>query len=741
MDDINISEDDERVVELSTLQYTFPELVLDEQSPLSATLELPVVPSNPVPVLFADASDLERLSGIDPEDPQHRIRHLEYLPNIRISITLPDGYPADTPPLLALSTASGWLPEEEISRLLAEGVQLWEDIGHDQVLYSFIDHVQDSAQKLFGLLEGQDILQLPPDLEIELLDHNSSAKQAAFDRRGHDCGICLEPKRGSACHRMDHCGHIFCRQCLQDFYNNAITEGDVHSVKCLDPGCAKSRAEKMAQSGRKGKPKVTLSPSELLKVPLEHEMVKRYVQMKHKIELENDKTTVYCPRNYCEGAARSKKHKKPVVSASHLATVTADETDEEAGDDADEDGAVLDPTKPPKRIDLLRICEDCSFAFCSRCLQSWHGEFVVCGPPRKDEELTAEDLASMEYIRLHTTPCPTCAVPAQKTHGCNHMQCQRCETHFCYLCSAWLDPQNPYQHYNTEKTSCYQRLWELEGGDGDDVGLAYEGGHHDAVPFDEGENIEGDNHHADWDGEDGIEVILNRIVDANAQPIPAPGPGPAVPAADVPEGPHAPVAHIEAPLVLRIDQIPPRAAEAPRPHARAAAAAAAAAPAVPGRLGGRYGRAIARREAAARAAERGVRWPPAEPPAPVNPEPAARPAALFRLAEHLDPIAAQLGALAGQPAAPMEEQLMAIHVQLRGLVHQMLNLQLEPGDLAQREVMGGDDGEDAPAGDAGLHADREEEIDAEYDDVGERPLGRADADRVRAAGGFLEFDR
>jgi len=65
----------------------------------------------------------------------------------------------------------------------------------------------------------------------------------------------------------------------------------------------------------------------------------------------------------------------------------------------------------------------------------------------------------------------------------------------------------------------------------------------------------------------------------------------------------------------------------------------------------------------------------------------------------------------------------------------------EPGDVEQREFMGGDDGEDAPAEDAGLQADREEEIDAEYDDVGERPLGRVDADRVRAAGGFLEFDR
>ncbi|KAI6083405.1 hypothetical protein F4821DRAFT_194125 [Hypoxylon rubiginosum] len=39
-----------------------------------------------------------------------------------------------------------------------------------------------------------------------------------------DCGICLDPKKGAACHQMLDCNHVFCVQCLQDFYNNAITK-------------------------------------------------------------------------------------------------------------------------------------------------------------------------------------------------------------------------------------------------------------------------------------------------------------------------------------------------------------------------------------------------------------------------------------------------------------------------------------------------------------------------------------
>lgn len=57
------------------------------------------------------------------------------------------------------------------------------------------------------------------------------------------------------------------------------------------------------------------------------------------------------------------------------------------------------------------------------------------------------------------------------------MVCSRCNTHFCYLCSAWLDPANPYRHYNSpSRGSCHMRLWEFENGDGNDVGLGFAGG-------------------------------------------------------------------------------------------------------------------------------------------------------------------------------------------------------------------------------------------------------------------------
>jgi E3 ubiquitin-protein ligase RNF14 len=40
----------------------------------------------------------------------------------------------------------------------------------------------------------------------------------------------------------------------------------------------------------------------------------------------------------------------------------------------------------------------------------------------------------------------------------------------------WLDPQNPYQHFNAPGKPCYQRLWELEEGDNADGNVQFVGG-------------------------------------------------------------------------------------------------------------------------------------------------------------------------------------------------------------------------------------------------------------------------
>ncbi|KAB5575870.1 RING finger protein [Coniochaeta sp. 2T2.1] len=483
--------DDQRDVELSSLSAIFPEIQrVNDDDPYTIFLDVPVNPSNGVVVSFpAAAADgvAPPANGAAPADYAAALNHglnqnnndpeeqrLSHLPPVRLQISLSPGYPADEPPRISISTSPPWLPDDVVRRLEEDGPRLWEEMGRDIVVFTYIDHVQQSAEDIFGLVNEKDALEVDLQHKISILDYDIKAKRAAFERETFECGVCLDPKRGSVCHRMLDCGHVFCVECLQDFYNNAIKEGDLATVRCLAPNCAKEREEKAAQ-GKKSRGKkirTFISPSELLQIPLDQSVVERYVTLKYKTELESDKDTIYCPRSWCGGAARSKKHKKP--EGLQLA--------EESDDDSEPDGENWDIKKvrKPTSQDLIAVCEDCGFAFCSRCRQSWHGEFYICQGPRKPEELSEEEKASLEYVRLHSTPCPQCGAPAQKTHGCNHMICYRCRSHFCYLCSAWLDPVNPYQHFNEmpggKITGCYMRLWELEHGDGDDVDYGFAGG-------------------------------------------------------------------------------------------------------------------------------------------------------------------------------------------------------------------------------------------------------------------------
>ncbi|KAI1391035.1 RWD-domain-containing protein [Hypoxylon trugodes] len=550
-----MAEEDIRQEELSTIAAIYPELQVDESNPHTFSIELPVSLSTPLTVLFPAATEgappIEPAQGQIPSIAAVDSHSLLNLPSLQVSIELPEGYPSEKPPQVGISTSPPWLSEPILRKLEKDVETLWEEIGRDQVIFTYIDNLQQSTDNIFGLVDSKGHLEVGPEHKIAILDYDIKAKRRAFEKETFDCGICLDPKKGTVCHQMLDCGHVFCVQCLQDFYNTAITEGDIASVICLQPNCAKEREDAVKGSSRKKKAKTFINPSELLQIPLERDIVKRYVMLKHKTELESDKNTVYCPRSWCQGAARSKKHKKP----EGLEFVEASD------EDSDAEGAASKKADGETVRDLLAICEDCGFAFCSRCEQSWHGEFTYCIPKDRKEEITEEEKASLDYLRLHTTPCPTCDAPCQKTHGCNHMRCFKCQTHFCYLCSAWLDPSNPYQHFNIQpsgKTNgCYMRLWELEGGDGDDVGIGYAGnaaGNDNVVPGQYGQHLEivqqglADDE-SDSDSDEADEEAEAVALAPRQQPQPRPGQR--QPPRDQPNGRVA-VAR-EGPLVLRIE--------------------------------------------------------------------------------------------------------------------------------------------------------------------------------------------
>jgi E3 ubiquitin-protein ligase RNF14 len=95
-------------------------------------------------------------------------------------------------------------------------------------------------------------------------------------------------------------------------------------------------------------------------------------------------------------------------------------------------------------------------------------------------------------------------------------------------------PDNPYGHFNDLKSTCYMRLWELEGGDGDqaEVGIGYAGGDNwededsdddSSVSFDSDDN---DDDFEDFDG-DGDFIHFSDEEDDSSDEEPAPDQWPA----------------------------------------------------------------------------------------------------------------------------------------------------------------------------------------------------------------------
>ncbi|CAF9916802.1 MAG: hypothetical protein GOMPHAMPRED_001109 [Gomphillus americanus] len=470
------SDDDERGIELSSIAAIFPELVIGSD-PFTASLELPISPSRPLLVVFpqltsnAPASQIaERLEHVSLQEKLElhgppvsnvtamlmEVKEISHLPPLKIDIQLPQDYPSTSPPVIHLSSELSWIPETRLRTLETEAKALWEELGHNQVLYDYIDLLQQAADDGFDLVpKDGSAVTFPATLEVALLDYDLKMKRRKFEESTFDCGVCLEPKKGTACYRLQDCNHVFCVECLQSFYSNCITEGDVYSVKCLAPDCER----KPTLESKRQRLTKTLEASELIQIPIPQEQVQRYVMLLRKKRLESNSNTIYCPRKWCQGPARSSK------------PVNKDETEdiesiETPADESDKKKAL------PLPSERLCVCEDCGFAFCCVCTQGWHGEFAPCFP-RSQYELTTEELASEAYLRKHSQLCPTCRARCQKTMGCNHMECFQCKTHFCYLCRAFLDQENPYKHFNTPLLQCYMQLWVMEEGDGDpgDVNL------------------------------------------------------------------------------------------------------------------------------------------------------------------------------------------------------------------------------------------------------------------------------
>ncbi|CAG8563481.1 4998_t:CDS:2 [Funneliformis mosseae] len=358
-----------------------------------------------------------------------KVRHL---PPVKIIFSMPRDYPIEES--LHFELECCWMRCEWIRLLEEELLKIWEE-EKDVILFHFAEFLQNKAldylQLSFPLrLYDDNIGQTT--LKTLILTYDQQAKNQDFINDHFTCGICLEEKHGDKCYRINSCQHVFCQICLREYFEILIREGSVIQVKCPDPGC------KLQNKLTKEEMSEIVGP----------EMSQRYVDLLEKQKLETDPLVTYCPRKVCQA-----------------------------------------PVKKDPSVEKLCVCTKCTFAFCWFCQRTWHGVGVPCAISNikkvVQEYMTAdqatksmlelrygtknieklvkdaqEELETDKWKKSNTQNCPQCETAIEKSMGCNHMLCTRCQTHFCYLCGNWIDPKEPYRHFNNANTSCNQRLFD-----------------------------------------------------------------------------------------------------------------------------------------------------------------------------------------------------------------------------------------------------------------------------------------
>lgn len=217
--------DDERTVELASLAAIYPELVTDALGlgPFSATISIQVEPVEPLSIRFPSAdgappvgpfalsqstadgiSQLEiREDGVQPSKKEDATK-LSHLPAMNLKMFLPEGYPAEKPPVFHLTSQYSWVPETKLEELREAGHALWEELGRDQVVFSYIEYLREAAERGFDMAQADDqVLEISPGLKVSLLDFDLKAKRAKFERETFECGICLGRQSGKVFTMID----------------------------------------------------------------------------------------------------------------------------------------------------------------------------------------------------------------------------------------------------------------------------------------------------------------------------------------------------------------------------------------------------------------------------------------------------------------------------------------------------------------------------------------------------------
>ncbi|KAL6347922.1 hypothetical protein AAG906_037651 [Vitis piasezkii] len=191
------------------------------------------------------------------------------------------------------------------------------------------------------------------------------------------CDICMEAVSSKDSTKMD-CGHCFCNNCWTEHFVVKINEGQSRRIRCMAYKCNAICDEAIVRNlvGRR-----------------HPDLAEKFDRFLLESYIEDNKMVKWCP------------------SAPHCGNAIRVEDDE--------------------------FCEvecSCGLQFCFSCLSEAHSP-CSCLMWEFWTKKCRDESETVNWITVHTKPCPKCHKPVEKNGGCNLVSCI-CGQAFCWLCGG-----------------------------------------------------------------------------------------------------------------------------------------------------------------------------------------------------------------------------------------------------------------------------------------------------------------
>lgn len=70
-----------------------------------------------------------------------------------------------------------------------------------------------------------------------ILEYNKQEKINHFEKSSFTCKVCYSEKSGAHCLMFYDCEHVYCNDCMAEYFSVQIKEGNVKGLECPEDKC------------------------------------------------------------------------------------------------------------------------------------------------------------------------------------------------------------------------------------------------------------------------------------------------------------------------------------------------------------------------------------------------------------------------------------------------------------------------------------------------------------------------